>query len=375
MTALLPTRVSLYDFLFEDTLPIDSVFADVGNISIPQSRLIIKNGIQAIISAIMAFNQKLGTEAFVKKMLNRSQVKELRKYNAFNFDTMQTAYQNGNAINDVLFHSTEIQKQVCQKLAKQADLKASQVRHLLAALSLLCLREIAILADYAHLDLQEINDWFALQPQFFNLKRDVSDISNADDQNEPFISAHCIPTFDLAWHEITGYKQPASTKVQNSDQMPHYAKVIGRAKDRNHNKTTNKKGQIIVDNSNSNDELTFNSMANISLPYQRWLLQLAKISDIYLSRRRLKIAPEPTQAPSRPFVSFGFKDIQNKDIELTTYKTTDDLYSNQPLWKNPVIILLILVIGSLSLLAVGKYHYKKSNMLDTTTTTKDIKAV
>ena len=85
MTALLPTRVSVYDFLFEDTLPIDALFADIGNISIPQARLLIQNGTQAITSALMAYNQKQGPEAILKKLLTRSLVKELRKYNAFNF--------------------------------------------------------------------------------------------------------------------------------------------------------------------------------------------------------------------------------------------------------------------------------------------------
>ena len=103
MTALLPTRVSLYDFLFEDTLPIDVIFADIGNVSIPQARVLIQNGIQAIISGLMAYNQQHGGEAVLKKLLSRSQIKELRKYNAFNLKTMNATHQNGNAINDTLF--------------------------------------------------------------------------------------------------------------------------------------------------------------------------------------------------------------------------------------------------------------------------------
>lgn len=174
MTALLPTRVSLYDFLFEDTLPIDSIFADIGGISIPQARVIIENGIQAIVSGLMAYHhyhQQQGGEAVLKKLFRRSQIKDLRKYNAFNLKTMSAAYQQGHAINDTLFESTEIQKRGCQKLGDQAQLSGNQVRPLLGALSLLCLREIAILADYAQLDAQEIDCWFGLQPQFFQLNR------------------------------------------------------------------------------------------------------------------------------------------------------------------------------------------------------------
>lgn len=369
MTALLPTRVSLYDFLFEDTLPIDSVFADEGNISIPQARVLIQNGIQAIISALMAYNQIQGSEAVLKKLLNRNQVKELRKYNAFNFKTLHVAYQNGNAISEVLFHSPEIQKQICQKLAKQADLQTSEVRHLLGALSLLCLREIAILVDFAQLDMQELADWFSLQPQFFQLERDRSTLSNSETITETqpsstISAAYSIPVFDQSWHDITGYKQPATSTEFNTDQIPHYAKVIGRTKENNHNLATSENGQVVVDNSNNSDVLTFDSMDNISLPYQRWLLQLAKISDIYLSRRRLKIAPEPVQPPSRPFVNFSFKDLDNQsgNNDSTTDSESNDTHT--PLWKNPVIILLIVVLGGLGLLAVGKYQYKKSHMTD-----------
>lgn len=373
MTALLPTRVSLYDFLLEDTLPIDSVFADIGNISIPQARVLIENGIQAIISALMAYNQAQGSEAVLKKLLNRTQVKELRKYNAFNFKTMNVAYQNGNAVSEVLFHTPETQKQICQKLAKQADLRTVEVRHLLGALSLLCLREVAILVDFAQLDMQEVNDWFALQPQFFQLDRDCLgsshceteiEINTATSTSASISVSNSLPVFDQSWHAITGYKQPTASNDFNTDQIPHYAKVIGRTNENNRNLAVSENGQVVVDNSNNSDVLTFDSMNNISLPYQRWLLQLAKISDIYLSRKRLKIAPEPVQPPSRPFVNFSFKDIDNpsSNDNPTTHSESSD--SHTPLWKNPVILLLVLVLGGLSLLAVGKYQYKKSHSID-----------
>ena len=367
MTALLPTRVSLYDFLFEDTLSIDSIFADIGNISIPQARVLIENGIQAIVSGLMAYHQQQGGEAISKKLFRRSQIKDLRKYNAFNLKTMSAAYQQDHAINDTLFGSTEIQKRVCQKLGDRTQLSGNQVHPLLGALSLLCLREIAILADYAQLDAQEIDCWFGLQPQFFQLNR-IKD--HWDNQTNSSILAYELPNFDSTWHEITGYKQPDVSASKSTQQIPHYAKVIGRTHQATLIKNTSaNNNQLIVDNANNSEVLTFAEMANIFLPYQRWLLQLAKISDIYLSRKRLKVAPEPVQAPSRPFVNFSFsdKDKSNKS------SSSEAGQSKNPLWKNPVLILLLIVIGGLSIMAVGKYQYKKSQIVDTPTQITKVK--
>lgn len=373
MTALLPTRVSLYDFLFEDTLPIDSIFADIGSISIPQARVLIENGIQAIISGLMAYNQQHGGDAVLKKLLRRSQVKELRKYNAFNLKTMNAAYQNGHTINDTLFDSTETQKLVCQKLAEQTQLSSSQLRLLLGALSLLCLREIAILADYGQLDAQEIERWFELQPQFFQLER--TNANEIDQSNNATLDIHQLPNFDNSWHQITGYKQPTITASTPAEQIPHYAKVIGRT----HQATlvsnvSADNNQLIVDNSNNSEVLTFATIPNICLPYQRWLLQLAKISDIYLSRKRLKVSPEPVQPPSRPFVNFGFLDKDSNKNKQSVANNQKSAQSPTPFWKNPVLILLILVLGGLTLMAIGKYQYKKSQVIDTPAQSTKIKA-
>ena len=375
MTALLPTRVSLYDFLFEDTLPIDAIFADIGNVSIPQARVLIQNGIQAIISGLMAYNQQHGGEAVLKKLLSRSQIKELRKYNAFNLKTMNATHQNGNAINDTLFGSTEIQKLICQKLAEQTQLTSSQVRPLFGALSLICLREIAILADYAQLDAQEVDCWFGLQPQFFELNRiEINKLDERGNANNKLLAGE-LPNFDTNWHQITGYKQPAITSSNPAEQIPHYAKVIGR----NHqtplaHSLSADNSQLIVDNANNSDVLTFGAMSNINLPYQRWLLQLAKISDIYLSRKRLKVSPEPVQPPSRPFVNFGFLDTNNIKQNQNVSSSLDSEQGSIPFWRNPVLILLVLVIGGLSLMAVGKYQYKKSKAIDTPVEIKKMKA-
>ncbi|WP_296403982.1 hypothetical protein [Psychrobacter sp.] len=361
MTALLPTRVSLYDFLIEDTCPIDAIFADIGSISIPQARVIIQAGIQGIISGLLAYNQMHGADAVIKKLLVRNQVKDLRKFNAFNLKTMNAAYQNGNTINDTLFDSNEIQKQICLKIAMQARLNPNLVRHLLGGLSLLCIREISILADYAHLDEKEIEHWFNLQPQFFQLKRGT--VNAVEFNNTNLLTAYKLPQFDSSWHDITGYQQPITPTDVLSEQMPHYAKVIERADQNSDNNYLSAEEKLIVDNSNHSDVLTFDTMPNISLPYQRWLLQLAKISDIYISRRRLKIAPEPVQPPSRPFVNFGFLDTQKSkkfdghDVIVATNNSSGQL------WKNPIIILLVLVLGGLSLMAIGKYKYKQSKVI------------
>ncbi|SUD90995.1 hypothetical protein [Psychrobacter phenylpyruvicus] len=373
MTALLPTRVSLYDFLFEDTLPIDSIFADIAGISIPQARVLIENGIQAIISGLMAYNQQHGGDAVLKKLLRRSQIKELRKYNAFNLKSMNAAYQNGHAINDILFDSTEIQKLVCQKLADQTQISSGQLRLLLGALSLLCLREIAILADYAQLDAQEIDCWFGLQPQFFQLDR--TNANEINHSNNPVLDTHQLPNFDNSWHQITGYQQPTVSTSTPTEQIPHYAKVIGRTHQASLiNNVSANNGQIIVDNLNNSEVLTFATIPNICLPYQRWLLQLAKISDIYLSRKRLKVSPEPVQPPSRPFVNFGFLDKDSKKNKQSVANKLESAAGNTPFWKNPVLILLVLVIGGLTLMAIGKYQYKKSQVIDTPVQTHKIKA-
>lgn len=364
MTALLPTRVSIYDFLFEDTQPIDAVLADMGNISLPQARIIIENGIQAITSSLLAYNQVEGPDAVLKKLLNRTQVKELRKHNAFNFRTMKTAMQYAQNSLEALFVSTDVQKSVTKRLSDLAQLPTQKTRTLLGALSLLCIRELAILADFAQLDANELDQWLRQQPQFLRLERTTSRLSLDDGacDNEIFAA----PTFDPIWLELTNCKLPAQQPQQESVQMPHYAKVIGRTQAPNNGTTSLPKNndQLIVDTQNNSDILTFCSIDSVTLPYQRWLLQLAKISDIYLSRNRLKIAPEPVQPPSRPFVSFGFMDKKFDDSSPATTKSASDSTDNQPFWKNPVLILLVLVLGTLTLMAVGKYQYKKSKAIE-----------
>lgn len=375
MTALLPTRVSIYDFLYQDTQPIHAVLADFGRISLPQARILVENGIQAITGAIIAYNQNEGSEAVLKKLLNRSQVKELRKHNAFNFMTMKTAMQYGPNTIDALFPTTDIQKNVAQRIAKLASLRTQTVRELLGALTLLCLRELAILADFAQLDANEVNEWICQQSQFLKLSRSQAALNTGEtkhpDNNACDVDSYRIPDFDLKWLELTHCELTESQTENQNAQMPHYAKVIGRAAATQNDTTTGSPNlvtdskQLIVDNANKNDVLTFCSIDNISLPYQRWLLQLAKISDIYLSRNRLKIAPEPVQAPSRPLVNFGFKDnVKASNTTNPTTKKPEEPVQNKPFWKNPVLIILVIVLGTLTLIAVGKHKYKKAQAAD-----------
>ncbi len=421
MTALLPTRVSIYDFLIQDTQPIDSIVADFGHISLPQARLLIEHGIQAIVSALLAYQQLLGGEAVLKKLFQRHQVKELRKHNAFNLHTMATAMQYGQPISDTLFQKNALQHQICQQLAQLAHLSPSQVKPILAALCLLCLRELAILADFAHLDASEVDLWLQQQNQFLQPTCERSCLDNTP------IGLHHLPEFDPIWHSVTGYQPPALATLNQQDSMPNYAKAIGRIQplDRpqspatitvttdfdNEAETTlppttlltasastglaastpitasaasaaaiqtieyapNIVDTDIVDtdivnvdvDSNVNVDnpintqsslLTFVPMVNIRLPYQRWLLQLAKIADIYLSRNWLKIAPEPKQPPNRPLVSFGF---MNEQTKTTASEQPIEYDKAAPFWRSSVFLVLMMIMGSLCLLALGKYYYKQ----------------
>lgn len=361
MTALLPTRVSIYDFLIEDTQPIDSIVADLGHISLPQARILIEHGIQAIVSALLAYNQHQGSDLLIKNLINRNQVKELRKHNAFNTKAMITAFKCGQPVSDVLFNKHLTQKEVCHHLAVYSQLPIEKVKPLLSALVLLCLRELAILVDYSQLDTTEVDCWMNLQSQFVQLdycmNKDLGEAST-------FTGSQRFkkPSFDPMWHEITGYKPIPETSSTPKDSIPHYAKVIGRSpKTPSQLVSPSSNSRLIVDKSNESDVLTFSEIDGISLPYQRWLLQLAKISDIYLSRNRLRIAPEPTQAPPKPFVNFDF-------IEHNLSKLADDSdHSNKsavPLYKNTVIILLLIVIGGLAIIAIGKAKLKKNKNLN-----------
>ncbi|WP_227431216.1 hypothetical protein [Psychrobacter sp. I-STPA6b] len=371
MAKLTPTRVSLYDFLTIDTLPIDSIVADSGRMSLPQARIIIESSIQATICALLAYQQNFDGSTILKKLLTRSQVKELRHYNAFNLKTMQIAMQYGQPLLNTLYKNSDTLHTAYEKLAEQSHTSSKQVRPLLAALTLIYLREIAILTDYAYLDGQEIDEWFKLQPQFLRLEKRQADplfitnpvTTNTADETTTTQQAssatpildrteYIVSSFDLTWCDIVGYQIPQQKqKYQSEETLPQYAKVIGRVSD---NKNTANSSQP----SPTDDILEFDSLSQISLPYQRWLLKLAKIADIYLSRNRLHITSEPEKPPSRPLIS---KHLLGNAPETpkTASEQPIEYDTPPPFWKNPVILLIVAVIGGLSILAVIKYQYKE----------------
>lgn len=348
MTQIAATRVSIYDFLYVNTRPLLPLLADVAGLSLTQSRHGITYSLQAIVSALLSYEQHQGGAALLKKLLNRNSVKELRQYNAMNFVTLRIADKQGNGPCELLFHDSKRMRQVSERIAEKIDSSLAQSQHLLCLLTTIVLREIAILADFAQLNGQEISDWLRLQPQFLSHARFAADHSQSNTNALP-----TPPEFDSNWHQIVGFTPPTAHSGQTNNQqiahndkqpMPHYAKAIGR---------TSSQGQ------QTTDTLVFAAMTGIQLPYQRWLIQLAKISDIYLSRQRLRIASEPETAPSRPLVNLGM--LGNSDaIPETASERPIEYDAPAPFWKNPVILLLVLIIGILSSLAILKYQGKQA---------------
>ncbi|MDN5733869.1 MAG: hypothetical protein L0H09_06285, partial [Psychrobacter sp.] len=128
----------------------------------------------------------------------------------------------------------------------------------------------------------------------------------------------------------------------------NYLKAIGRSPDN-------------VQQGRHNDMLVFAQMPAVALPHQRWLLQLAKISDIYLSRNRLRITSEPANPPKPPLVSLGLIGGNNDNTPATISEKPIEYDAATPLWKNPVILLIVTVIGVLGALAMLKYQNQKSD--------------
>ena len=394
MTTISPTRVSMYDFLYQDTQPIVSLLADVTQLSLPQTQIALGASLQAIISALLAYQQQYQSQAISKKLFERSAVKELRQYNAMNFATIKTAlYHRSDVANDIFGSSSKVMT-ASQYMADQIDASATQVQILLSGLCVIVLRELAILVDYSQLDYDELDKWFKLQPQFLSAARFASrqyitikantetakqqdseqalspqpntvadnQVEDANlteeapvDNNTTKTSKIVLPPFDSYWYELTQFT-PANNAVPADMQQknPNYLQAIGRAPDNDSD------GQ-------HNDLLVFASMSAITLPDQRWLLQLAKIADICLSRKRLRITSEPDKTPTRPFVNLKLIGDNKENLSTNTNTKTNKAVINSvkndplPLWKNPVILIIIIVIGALSALAALKYQNQKHN--------------
>ena len=319
----------MYDFLSQDLQPTVSLLADATQLSLPQTRLGLSASLQAIVTALLAYEQRNQASVVYKKLLTRSSVKELRQYNAMNFATISASLHHRNDITDTIFGDAATVMKACQYIAEQIAARPMQVKTLLTSLSILVLRELAILVDYSQIDSNELATWFELQPQFLS-----------------------IASIDDYWYTLTQFQALQKAPVQDTKQATSkYIKAIGRAPEN-------------VQQGRHNDMLVFEPIANIVLPHQRWLLQLAKIADIYLSRNRLRITSEPATAPVPPLVNIGLFGANSDDNDHTRVTTREQPIKHDksvPLWKNPVIFIIILVISVLGGLAMLKYQQQQSN--------------
>ena len=382
MTTISPTRVSMYDFLYQDTKPLVSLLADAATLSLPQARLAMDASLQAIISALLAYQQRHQGQALSKKLFGRSAVKEMRQYNSMNFATLNTTLYHRHDAADAIFHDNARVSKASEYIAAQIDATAPQVQILLTTLCVIVLRELAILVEYSQLDHDEVNKWFALQPQFLSKARFAIPVSNlavnesADDSDEAQTTLSAIeaekiqsvasderyliiteqltdnpPAFDPYWYELTAFIPEQFEPVKDMQLATgNYLKAIGRSAEN-------------IQQGKHNDLLMFAPMTAIGLPHQRWLVQLAKISEIYLQRNRLRITSEPINPPKPPLVSSGLlsSNSNNDNTPSTLSEKPIEYEASVPLWKNPVILLIILVIGGLGILVTIKYQTQKSN--------------
>ena len=382
MTTISPTRVSMYDFLYQDTKPLVSLLADAAALSLPQARLAMDASLQAIISALLAYQQRHQGQALSKKLFGRSAVKEMRQYNSMNFATLNTTLYHRHDAADAIFHDNARVSKASEYIAAQIDATAPQVQILLTTLCVIVLRELAILVEYSQLDHDEVNKWFALQPQFLSKARFATPVSNlavnesADDSDEAQTTLSAVeavkieslasderyliiteqltdnpPAFDPYWYELTAFIPEQFEPVKDMQLATgNYLKAIGRSAEN-------------IQQGKHNDLLMFAPMTAIGLPHQRWLVQLAKISEIYLQRNRLRITSEPINPPKPPLVSSGLlsSNSNNDNTPSTLSEKPIEYEASVPLWKNPVILLIILVIGGLGILATIKYQTQKSN--------------
>ena len=366
MTTISPTRVSMYDFLYQDTMPMLSLLADAAQLSLPQARLAMNASLQAIISALLVYQQRHQGQAISKKLFGRAAVKELRQYNSMNFATVSATLYHRHDAADAIFHDNARVIKASEYIATQIEATVQQVQILLTSLCVIVLRELAILAEYSQLDHDEINKWFALQPQFLSEARFAINVQNAENplnsKTEIVLenttesplrnseqSMSTPPAFDPYWYELTSFKPERLEPVQDMQLATgNYLKAIGRSPDN-------------LQQGRHNDMLVFAEMHAIALPHQRWLLQLAKISDIYLSRHRLRINSEPANPPKPPLVSLGLIGGNSDNTPATISEKPIEYETSTPIWRNPVILIIILVIGVLGALAALKYQTQKSN--------------
>ena len=352
MTYISPTRVSMYDFLYQDTQPMVSLLADITQLSLPQTRLVMDEALQAIVSAVLAYQQRHGGQAVCKKLFARNAIKELRQYNSMNFTAIDAAFYHRQDVTDAVFGDSARLQKVCEHISAHTGVRLVRVQTLLATLCAVAVRELAILAHYSRLDYEEVDTWFALQPQFFSSQH--RGIEALPDDVHGFPTITCIvsedvqpPAFDATWHTLTQYEPPSQPLQDSPTSNSTYMTAIGRSP--NHHLQNNQ-----------SDMLIFLDMPHISVPHRRWLLQLAKVSDIYLSRDRLRINSEPASPPAPPLVSLALLSGINNSPASDDTAHQDD--TEMPLWRNPVILLIVIVIGTLGALATVKYQMKNDHI-------------
>ena len=364
MTYISPTRVSMYDFLYQDTQPMVSLLADITQLSLPQTRLVMDEALQAIISALLAYHQRHGAQGVCKKLFARGAIKELREYNSMNFTTINAAFYHGQDITDTLFGDSARLQKVCELICARTGVSLARVQSLLSTLCAIAIRELAILAHHSRVDFDEVDTWFALQPQFLSSKH--RGIEALHDEVHALPTITCIvsedikpPAFDTQWYTLTQYEPPSQPLRETHTSNSTYMTAIGRSPSSH------------LQN-NQSDMLIFLDMPHITVPHQRWLLQLAKVSDIYLSRNRLRINSEPATPPAPPLVSLALLSGLSNNTPSESVAHHDE--KDTPLWRNPVILLVIIVIGSLGALATIKYKMKNDHIQPKPSSARDIAA-
>lgn len=357
-----------------------SLLADAAQLSLPQARLAMNASLQAIMSALLAYQQQHQGQTLSKKLFGRAAVKELRQYNSMNFATINATLYHRHDAADAVFSDNARVIKASDHIAEKINATTQQVQILLTSLCVIVLRELAILAEYSQLDNDEMNKWFALQPQFLSAARFSSEhthtssaetesnsdllettteaveaIENNSESNAERTLLHTEqlsstpPPFDTYWYELTGFNTENYEPVQDMQMATgNYLKAIGRSPDN-------------LQQGRHNDMMVFTEMHAVTLPHQRWLLQLAKISDIYLSRNRLRVNSEPANPPKPPLVSLGLIGGNNDNTPTTTSEKPIEYEASTPLWKNPVILIILLVVGVLGALATLKYQSQKSD--------------
>ena len=407
MSHLSPTRVSVYDFLYQDTQPIVPLLADATQLSLPQARQGLTLCLQSFCFGLIKAHQALDADTVHKRLLQRANIKTLRQYNAMNLHTMQQVSLNVQGMATLLFHGANTASVISDDIAKHLATKPHQAEILLDLVIGLALRELSIIVDYAQLNSDEIAQWLSLQPQFLQAKRFAmtdekktnvektsptvtTQIKQSDQLTQQSSDNATPPTIDVKhWQTLLAMILPTpptptdnthtdgsasnatnnlitntnnNTNHGNADKgLPSYAKAIGRTQTPKALTTTSTAKSATLTNMPTTTNqpplvIQFTSMTGIHLPYRRWLLQLAQVTDVYLSRQRLKINEEPNISHSRPLVNFGFL---QENRPLTTNETPFEFDEPAPFYKNPVILLIVAVIGGLLLLTVLKYHHQQ----------------